>query len=186
MLRTAGRLRYLYLAWLSGPAHQRSLYRMIRRQQVRNIVEIGVGSAERALRMIEVAQATPPVGPIRYTGIDAFEMRADTSPGLSLKDAYRTLKATGARVQVVPGDPLSALSRVANTLSGTELLIVSANQDAASLAQAWFYVPRMLAAGAVVLVEEKAEATGKLALRQVDSQEIARLSAPPAAYRRAA
>ena len=187
MLRTAGRLRYLYLAWLSGPGYERQLYRLIRRQQIRSIVEIGIGEARRALRMIEVAQGTAPIGPIRYTGIDAFESRASgEAPGLTLKEAYRTLKPTGARVQVVPGDPLSALSRVANTLLGTELLIISADQDRAAIEQAWFYVPRMLVKRSIVLMEEQDEAKGQPILKPITPEKIARLAGGGAYQRRAA
>lgn len=187
MLRTAGRLRYLYLAWLSGPSHQRQLYRLIRRQQVRSIVEIGIGEALRAVRMIEVAQATPPASAIRYTGIDAFESRDHAElPGLTLKEAYRTLRSTGARVQVVPGDPFSALSRVANTLLGTELLIISADQDAASMEQAWFYVPRMLTSRSIVLLEQNDEASGKAAYRRLTSDDVTRLAGQGSYRRRAA
>jgi hypothetical protein len=185
MLRTASRLRYLYLAWLSGPSHQRQLYRLIRKQRIRSIVEIGIGHAQRAVRMIEVAQGTPPVGPIRYTGIDAFESR-DSGEGLTLKAAYRTLKPTGARVQVVPGDPFSALSRVANTLLGTELLIVSADQSETAMAQAWFYVPRMLVERSIVLLEEKDTATGRTQLKPMHATEIARLSRQGSGQRLAA
>jgi hypothetical protein len=187
MLRTASRLRYLYLAWLSGPSCQRRLYRLIRRQQIRSIVEIGVGRASRAVRMIEVAQGTPPAGVVRYTGIDSFELRgAGEPPGVSLKEAYRLLKPTGARVQLVPGDPLSALARVANNLLETELVIISADQDPAAMAQAWFYVPRMLGKRSVVVLEERDEANSATVLRQLASEEIAQLAGQDRTRRRAA
>jgi hypothetical protein len=83
-----------------------------------------------------------------------FEAREARHPGLTLKEAYTQLRPLGAKVQLVPGDPFSALARVANSSVGTQLLIISADQDAASLARAWFYVPRMLAEQSQVFVEE--------------------------------
>jgi predicted O-methyltransferase YrrM len=151
----AGRLKYLFLAWLSKPKGDRRLYRLIRRRRPKRIVELGIADGRRALRMISVATRDAVAGEVSYAGIDLFEARAtDKSTTLTLKEAYRRLKATGARIRLAPGDPLNALTRVANELTGTDLLLISAGQDKESLAQAWFYVPRMLHAGSLVMVEE--------------------------------
>jgi hypothetical protein len=149
-------LKYLWFAYFSKPRHDRQIYRAIRRSRARTIVEMGIGDGLRAVRMIRLAGAYCDK-PIRYTAIDLFEAREDDDSGLTLKEAYRGLKATGARVQVVPGDPLAALSRVANSLPGTDLLLISADQDQESLSAAWFYVPRMLHTESRVFVEEAGE-----------------------------
>jgi hypothetical protein len=84
----------------------------------------------------------------------------------------------------VPGDPYSALSAVANSLSGTDLVIVSADQDLQALAKAWFYLPRALSPSAAVYLEQPT-ADGRLSLRRVPAEELARLAAPPARRRAA-
>lgn len=179
MLFSAGRLRYIHLAYLSHPKADRAIYRAIRRGGVRNIVEMGLGDGRRAERMIRLVQSRQPGARVRYTAIDPFEMRAaGDGPGLSLKAAYRRLKATGAKVQVVPGDPLAALSRVANSLLRTDLLLISADQDEASLQQAWFYVPRMLHSGSQVFFEEIQDAVARW--RPVSHQQIDKLAAQQA------
>lgn len=161
MYRTARRLKYLHLAYFSRPAHDRPIYRIIRRHQVRSIVEIGIGQALRAERMIRLAQAWCDAS-VRYTAIDLFELRSPADgPGLPLKQCYRRLKATGAKVQLAPGDPLAALARVANSLMGTDLVLVSADQDESTMDEAWFYVPRMLHPRSHVLVEERDELSGR-------------------------
>lgn len=155
MYFSARRLKYFQLAYFSRPKSDRAIYRAIRRCRACKIVEMGIGDGRRAERMIRLAQSWSEGRPVRYTAIDPFELRAqEAGPGLSLKNAYRKLKATGARVQVVPGDPLPALARVANSLIGTDLVLISADQDEASLDAAWFYVPRMLHDGSQVLFEE--------------------------------
>ena len=73
---------------------------------------------------------------------------------MPLKVAHKRLKATGANVRVIPGDPLSALARTANGLQGTDLLVIAADQDTQSLTNAWFYVPRMLHDKSLVLIED--------------------------------
>jgi hypothetical protein len=95
--------------------------------------------------MIEMATLHGPAREISYLGVDQFEARTKKEgDGLKLKEAHCTLKASGARVRLVPGDPLSALARIANTTQGIDFLVVGADVDAESLARAWFYLPRML------------------------------------------
>jgi hypothetical protein len=167
------RLRYLYLAHFSQPAADRPLYRRIRRQKVRRIVELGVGLLTRATRMIEVAAAETSPENVTYTGVDLFELRsAADCAGVSLKLAHRQLMPTGARIRLLPGDPFTALSRAANELTETDLLVISANQDAQSLAKAWFYVPRMLHARSQVLVERCKPGDGTSLLEAVSRAEI--------------
>ena len=107
-------LKSVYLSFLSKPAHQRCLYRTISRIKARSLVELGVGPGQRAARIIAAAGRHHDLNKVRYTGIDLFEARPATDAGLSLKDAHRILRATGAEIRLVPGDPLSALSRTAS------------------------------------------------------------------------
>ena len=147
-------LNYYYLAYCSQPAGQRMLYRYLRRNPCRSIVEVGLGTAERTQRLMRVARRFSPTDTIRYTGIDLFEARSQRSTGLTLKEAHQRLHhVSGFKIQLVPGDPLSALSRTANNLREIDLLIISADQDADSLAKAWYYVPRMLHSKSCVLWE---------------------------------
>jgi hypothetical protein len=55
-------------------------------------------------------------------------------------------------VQLVPGDAFTALARTANALADTDLIVISADQDAAALDLSWFYLPRMLHAASQVVV----------------------------------
>jgi len=136
--------------------------------------------------MIELAALQSSPGRIRYTGIDRFEARTPSDgPGLSLKDAHRLLSRTGARVQLLPGDPLSVLARAANNLTGSDLIVISAGHDPHSLGRAWFYVPRMLAARSCVLIEEPSGPGGEVSLRRMTREAIDRL-ADAATLRRAA
>lgn len=157
-MSAANGLKALWLAYLSQPAGDRILYRTIRKRKVRRIVEIGIGGGERALRMISLAQRYRPAAEVRYTGIDWFEARAhDASEGMSLKQAYRLLRGTSARIHLVPSDAHEAFARVANALSGNELIVISSDEPAESLGRIWFFLPRMLAPGALVLFSQTGE-----------------------------
>ena len=173
------RLKSIHLAHFSKPSVNRPVYRAIAKHRVRSMVELGVGAGQRSRRMIEQAQRCGEAGEIRYTGIDLFESRdADASLGLPLIEAHRILKATGASVQLVPGDPFSALARVANSLGSIDLVVISADQDEPSLQRAWFYLPRILHARSVVFIESPGEGDAAGMLRQISRDEIERLASP--------
>jgi hypothetical protein len=153
-LSAANGLKALWLAYLSKPADERVLYRLIRKRKLRKIVEIGIGSGQRALRMISLARRYHPASHVRYTGIDWFEAgeASETEQGMDLKTAYRLLRASGARIHLVPRDAHEAFARMANALSGNELVVIAHQQRLESLGRIWFFLPRMLAPQAVVLL----------------------------------
>ncbi len=106
------------------------------------LVEIGLGHGERALNLISLALRLQTDKPIRFTGIDLFEARADDR-SFSLKHAHQLFHGQGYEVRLVPGDPASALARCANDLRGTDLIVVSADVAAQVMAVAHF-LNRML------------------------------------------
>jgi hypothetical protein len=173
-----------YLCYLSKPAADRTIYRAIQGGSQRKIVELGVGTGCRALRMIDAAASQASRSEIQYTGLDPFEARSDSDgPGLSLKAAYRTFRATGARIQLVPGDPLAQLVHIANSLGKIDLLIFSAGLDM-SFQRAWWFVPRLLHEQTRVCVEQRS-ADGVTRIQWKTPAEIEQL-ASAAAIRRAA
>ncbi len=151
-MSAANLIKYLHLTYFSKTREERIVFRNIRKLGVGHIVEIGVGTGQLARQMIKLAVDGTSRSKVRYTGIDEFEMRDDPASGLDLRVAYQTLKPSDARIRLVPGDPFTALARHANTLLDTDLLVVRADQDPASMARAWFYVPRMLHDNSVVFV----------------------------------
>jgi hypothetical protein len=170
-------LRYYYLTWFSQPAADRPLYQVVAKRPVRSIVEIGVGNAVRAKRLLEMAlKPSHAEEPLRYTGIDPFESRAKDAPGLTLKGAYAQLKTDHVKLQLLPGDPLSALARSANSLTATDVLIISLDQVGESLDQAWRFVPRMLHAGSLVYQERPGKKPGETRFDLIPLTEVSRLA----------
>lgn len=170
-------IRSTYLLYLSQPAADRPLYKAIKGRRIRSVVEIGIPPGERTARLLEVAAWLPENLPLRYTGIDPFELRPQGQPRLALKEAFHRLRFPGVRVQLVPGDPHSALSRCANSLSQTDLLLISANQDQAALERAWLFVPRMLHAESLIFVQDGDPQSGKTSYRQLRLLDVERLAA---------
>ena len=148
------RLRLFYLLHLSKPASDRLVYREIRRLKARKVVELGLGTGQRAVQIIEVLKEFHEVRDIHYTGVDLFEARtAADGPGISLREAHCLLKATGARIQLVPGTVGEALSRIANGVSQVDVLVISGRITPEQLSQAWFFLPRMIHAQTQVFQE---------------------------------
>jgi hypothetical protein len=154
----ASRLKYFYFSYLSKPACDRILFQTIHRLRPSKILELGVHDGSRALRMISLCCQYRAADEIRYAGIDLFEARPEhSSAKLSLKQAHCLLKTSGARIQLIPGDPLAALSRTANSLRENDLVLISADQDPAALQRAWFYLPRMLHNRSMVLQQQASD-----------------------------
>lgn len=147
------RLKYLQLRFLAKPKCDRQIYRMITRNRYRSILELGIPDVERTKNVILLARKFGLGGQVKYTGVDLFEGRQDGTDKLPLKFVHQQLKPLDVKLQLVPGDPLQALNRIANSHIRTDLIIVSSDCDHESLEQAWFYVPRMLHASSTVLVQ---------------------------------
>lgn len=170
-------LRSSYLLYFSQPAGDRILWKAISKRGVRSIVELGIGFSGRTKRLLEVAAWKEDAQPLRYTGIDLFEARPAGKPGMSLKEAYAEFRVPDVKIQLVPGDPNMALRRVANSLTDTDLLLVSLNQDRDSLAAAWNWVPRMLTERSLVFLEKPGPKAGSTTWKQLSVEEVKKLAA---------
>ena len=166
-------IHYAYLAHLARPRGVRKLYRLAKRLKVCRIVEVGVSDLARSVRLIRVAQRYAGGATIAYAGLDWFDIRSADQPRLLLKDAYRELRATGASVRLVPGNPAQSLAGAANSLLHTDLLLVAPTVSDDSLAPYLSFVPRMLDTSSVVL-RETCDRDGEPVFRQLSSDELAR------------
>jgi hypothetical protein len=174
-LRLATLARYLYLSYFSKPAGDRSLYQAIKQHRPRKILEIGLASTQRTLRMLDFAGRLAEGETLRYSAIDLFEARDKALPKLSLKEVHKELKAAGIQPQLIPGDPAGALARAANSLPETDLILISGANDDAALAAAWFYFPRMMHTNSLVL-RQTVDASGQTSLQPVSAETIRQLS----------
>lgn len=183
-MAAANWFRYAYLAHCSRPKANRQLYRLVKRQQVCRIVEIGIGDLSRAVSLIQVAQRFAGEKKIWYTGIDGFEAREPDRSPLSLKEAYRILRATEANIRLVPGAPGRSLASAANAHQNTDLILIGPDVSESDLNGAWFYVPRMLHASSVIL-SERHDSDGLPSFSNVTRSQIAEWAAREAVRRAA-
>lgn len=171
-MAAASWFRYTYLAFFARPKSVRQLYRMVRRQHFSRIVEIGISDLHRSVSLVEIAQRFANGRTVLFTGIDLFEARCTDLPRLSLKEAYRALHATGAKVRLAPGATGNSLAAAANAHQNTDLILISYHVSDSDLASAWFYMPRMLHERSEVIRESRSPA-GEPVFTRISSSEIA-------------
>ena len=144
--------KFMQLTTFSKPACDRTIYRMIKKNKVRSMIEVGLGDGTRAENMIRVAHRFAEGGTVRYTGIDLFEGREDSN-SLSLISMHRTLKQLDAKTQLVPGEINQGIPRIANSHLRTDLIVISAGYEQADLEMCWFYIPRMIHTNSTILIQ---------------------------------
>jgi hypothetical protein len=171
-LTPTSRWRIFCLSHLSKPASDREIYRAIVQQKSYRILELGIADCKRALRMIDAAARFTTRSDIQYVGMDSFEDRDKTdSPGLPLIAAHRALARSGAKIKLIPGDPLRSLARAANELGQVDLLVISTQAEPDRLNRVWYFVPRLLHAQSRIFVEQTLPG-GKIALQAVSAREV--------------
>lgn len=149
-------LGYMHLTMMAKPVCDREIYKLIRKQRFRSFIEIGMGDGTRAENMIRVAQKFGVSANTKLTGVDEFDGRDESQDKLSLIEMHRRLKAyEQAKTQLVPGDVSQAIARIANSHLRTDLIVVSAGYDKHLLDDIWFYIPRMLHSGSIVLIQRE-------------------------------
>jgi hypothetical protein len=153
-----GVFRRLWLTWFSRPAAERVVHRLALGQKPQRILEIGVGTLVRTVRLLELVRSRAGGGDVQYVGLDPFESRQPgDSPGVTLKAAHRRLHGL-ARVQLVPGDTDVSLSRLCNHLGAFDFVLVSADSDPGRLDRSWFFIRRMVNERTTILAEARSGA----------------------------
>jgi hypothetical protein len=128
---------------LAKPAAERVLFAAIADGAINRIVEIGVGDCSRGRRLIDLS-AKYGGETVSYCGLDLFESAPHGRATMRLKDAFRKLQMSGAKIKLVPGEPQLTMATCANGLTNTDLIVFGSQFDWESLGPVWMYVPRML------------------------------------------
>ena len=158
MVRPIGFLKRLWLLYRSKPAGERSLLSAARGISTRpdgsiRILELGLGTIRRAERVLRLAGSRKDRPSVHYVGLDRFEGRLPADPpGVTLKQAHQSLGKL-AKVQLVPGNVDTSLSRLCNHLGTFDLVIVSRDADPRHLERSWFFIQRLVTPATVVFLE---------------------------------
>jgi hypothetical protein len=167
----------LWLTRFSKPAGERPIYRLIRGQTPKRILELGLGTLERTVRVLSFARSSGG-DQVHYVGLDRFEGRLPSDPpGVTLKAAHQRLTSLG-RVQLVPGNVDTSLARLCNHLGVFDLVLVAADNDPRHLERSWFFIQRLTNATTTVLVETTDGAkAGTTVWKAIDKRRVDELAA---------
>ena len=145
-------LGYYQLTLLSKPVADRNIFQLIKKNKFQSFLEIGMGAGTRCQQVLRVADKFSNK-PIRYTGIDLFDARPDST--FKLIDMHKKLKAFDAKTQLVPGPVGPSIERIANSHLRTDMIIISAGTQKSELDNVISFFPRMLHANSLVLIQSK-------------------------------
>ncbi len=160
-MKRLGFLGLLRLCHFSRPAHDRTLYKWTARHKPLTIVEGGLASLERSQSIIRIAQRMSPNSEISFLGLDDFEGRAQPIPNLTLRNAHKALNRTGARIRLLPGDPMGTIVRMANQLPKADIFFLTLDTKQNDRDQLWFFLPRLMHARSLVLLRNDTQGEGK-------------------------
>jgi hypothetical protein len=135
----------LYWRYLSKPASQRAIFLHVINHPVASILEIGIGTGDRIKQVLSLCHAPEGTSQIRYAGVDAFESAGQGAAHITLKGAHRMLAELGVKAHLVPGEPSSALPRVAHSIMPSDLVIIDSQwlEDPSQMTAITQWLPRL-------------------------------------------
>lgn len=181
MVRPIGFLKRLWMVYRSKPAGERSLLAAVGGIPARpdgsiRVMELGLGTLRRAERVLRLASSRKDRPSVHYVGLDRFEGRLPSDPpGVTLKQAHQALGKL-ARVQLVPGNVDTSLSRLCNHLGTFDLVIVSGDADPRHLERSWFFIQRLVTPTTAVYVEPSAADAAWLRIDKARVDELATIA----------
>jgi hypothetical protein len=124
-------LQKIYWTRFAKPIEERQLFIELIRCPIQSILEVGVGNGQRMQRIAKLLHLSGGTSGVRYVGTDEFESARDSRGHLSLKQAHQLASHLGYKASLIPGDPSSAIPRVAHKLGASDLLIIDGGMDPA-------------------------------------------------------
>lgn len=153
----------LKLLRFSQPAGDRPLYQAVRGRVIGSVLEVNIGEAARAERLIGWLREQGSVGTIRYAAVDPFETGG--AGHIGLKNFHSRLGRLGAKPLPVPlaGSLAASLTRVAHTIGAVDLLILDGSAADFDVPAVRMILPRLVHPESIVMVA--ADDAGRLQLR---------------------
>ena len=171
----------LYWRYFAKPVAERSLSMFVLENPIQSILEIGIGSGDRIKRILALIKQTNAAQPIRYAGVDPFESAGDNVAHVSLKNAHRMLAEFGLKAHLIPGEPVSALTRVVHTVLPSDLIIIDGrwNSDTVNQQAIEKWLPRICHANSTIFAAP--QSGGLFQIQPLPSAVVASTSIPKAA-----
>lgn len=159
-------LHYLFLTRLHGGSRRyRNLFRLIKRNRCKVIVEIGTNRAKNALRMIMTAGIHHRAPEIRYFGFDLFEglgaadlKKEFSKVPASLREVRDRLEKTGAAVMLFKGYTSTTLPEFVSYAKTSGLVpdfvFIDGGHAIETIASDWREVQKVMDKNTVVVFDD--------------------------------
>jgi hypothetical protein len=165
-------LRQIYLTRFSRPAQNREIYRELYRAKPTSLFVLGVDSLPFVQELTELMHGWKPSERVRLALLDPFDARPAGTPRLTLRETNAHFADKPVRLTLHPGDPATALPRIANQLGVADAILLSPSIDPAEFAPAWYFLPRLMHPEST-LIEGTATESGP-SYRCVTAEEVSR------------
>ena len=162
-------LRKTYRKFFKGPKRYKYLFKFIKKNKCKRIMEIGTWDGEHALQMIKEAQKFPG-NEVEYYGFDLFELLDEktsqkefskewsdskfTRPWPSLRNVENKLKKTGARIHLFQGNTKDTLPKVIRELPKMDFVFIDGGHDIETVENDWKYVQQVMSSNTIVIFDD--------------------------------
>lgn len=155
--RTYGKVHYFFY----GPKRYRNIYRAIKAIKPKQIMEIGVWTGERSIRMLEVAKRYYPADQISYYGFDLFEDLSDEQLASEVSKKPPTkahiqekLEKTGANIHLYKGNTLETLPQEISRLPKMDFIFIDGGHSLETIQNDWDYARKLMHEKTVVIFDD--------------------------------
>ena len=149
------------LLWFIRPKRYEHLYRTIRAEQPRAIMEIGTWNGERAVRMLNLAGKFHGPGEIHYYGFDLFEemtpekFEEEISKFPPIRqEVQEKLGGTGAHIHLYQGDTTITMPPLVGNLPKMDFVFLDGGHSIKTITNDWACVQQVMHEGTVVIFDD--------------------------------
>ena len=143
------------------PRRYKYLFKAIRENKARKIMEIGTWRGEHALEMIQEAKKYFAPEEIEYYGFDLFELldhensvKEFSIPPPPLEIIQNKLKKTGANIHLYKGYTKDTLPKVINELPEMDFIYIDGGHSIETIKNDWEYAQRLMHENTVVIFDD--------------------------------
>jgi len=143
------------------PHRYKYLFKIIKDNKCKKIMEIGIWNGVHALQMIKEAKKHSSSKEIQYYGFDLFELLDDrtslkefSSPSPSLETVWRKLEKTGAEVHLYKGYTQDTLPKAIGELPKMDFVYIDGGHSLETIKNDWKYVQEVMDKNTIVIFDD--------------------------------
>jgi hypothetical protein len=165
-------IRYQFLMRKFRSSRYSSIFKIIRRNACRKIIEIGVYNGNHSLQMIQTASISHPKKDIYFYGFDLFEdlneemfKKESSKKPLPIDLIRHKLEETGAHIGLFKGNTKITLPRYIKDIGEADFIFIDGGHSEETIKSDWNNVREIIGDKTIVMfddyyIDKKSEMTG--------------------------